>query len=300
MRYFNTTLVSVRQSWKIDQLQLQLHFNTTLVSVRQRLNNREFIKIKYFNTTLVSVRPGTASSSRMVRPISIQHLFRFDVLNLVKRCFLTNISIQHLFRFDKVVYKEAPAAAPFQYNTCFGSTSSLSRSSSTNSISIQHLFRFDLKELKNRPAPKPFQYNTCFGSTRCYQDQETLNEQFQYNTCFGSTLKSIGRSYKKEHFNTTLVSVRPLFLFLKFKVYRISIQHLFRFDNTRSNRTVSYSSFQYNTCFGSTSFPIEIKLFFLLFQYNTCFGSTHIKPVVNVMIVEFQYNTCFGSTVKCV
>ena len=146
---FNTTLVSVRlfkiaiKCLKYCQISIQHLFRFDSKNFRQMDKNR------YFNTTLVSVRlfgwflcscqcfisiqhlfrfDSYLKGFRVVYDvISIQHLFRFDVKMLDKRIKLTSISIQHLFRFDKEKKSWLSLSAPFQYNTCFGSTAHIAR-----------------------------------------------------------------------------------------------------------------------------------------------------------------------------
>ncbi len=135
-----------------------------------------------FGSTILNVTRPTLNK------ISIQHLFRFDSVELSTITTATFISIQHLFRFDKTSVKRIEATTLFQYNTCFGSTNyltAINRSflkfqyntcfGSTNSsrifynkftfISIQHLFRFDDVSAGTPQETSSFQYNTCFGST---------------------------------------------------------------------------------------------------------------------------------------
>ena len=62
--------------------------------------------------------------------------------------------------------------------------------------------------------------------------------KFQYNICFGSTIKLLLDKYNRI----------------------ISIQHLFRFDETVFFEIKTLYKFQYNICFGSTQSQFKLKL----------------------------------------
>ena len=99
----------------------------------------------------------------------------------------------------------------------------------------------------------------------------------------------------------------------------ISIQHLFRFDVPNKNDILIELSFQYNTCFGSTSPTAPPKLTFHisiqhLFRFDLKLkGSATSSSIISIQHLFrfdsifvpffiknpwFQYNTCFGSTYK--
>ena len=75
-----------------------------------------------------------------------------------------------------------------------------------------------------------------------------------FNTTLVSVrpLSLLADDTNSSYFNTTLVSVRRRFLTSRSLVPTISIQHLFRFDTTNKLSSIVKNTFQYNTCFGST------------------------------------------------
>ena len=143
-------------------------------------------------------------------PISIQHLFRFDLViqGFVLECssnFNTTLVSVRLVGHTK------PALSIKDFNTTLVSVRL--KQSSEDMITIDG-----------------FQYNTCFGSTQQVNDMSVYSRGFQYNTCFGST------QFEQSNKGERLISIQHLFRFDNYRLgyakkHRyISIQHLFRFD----------------------------------------------------------------------
>ena len=164
------------------------YFNTTLVSVRPGIFASFGLGKTNFNTTLVSVR--------LVNGKCVDNCSKFQYNTCFgSTCFKTNekiiciwISIQHLFRFDKSANVKPLQYYGFQYNTCFGSTVSVK-------MYWPFMWWFQYNTcfgstqliLEAGGYVVRFQYNTCFGSTLQPYFKIIYEKWFQYNTCFGST-----------------------------------------------------------------------------------------------------------------
>ena len=81
--------------------------------------------------------------------------------------FITYISIQHLFRFDLVKSLSLASNMKFQYNICFGSTL-LSKPLEMPTEEFQYNICFGSTKVNlfKYCSIVSFQYNICFGSTK--------------------------------------------------------------------------------------------------------------------------------------
>ena len=226
-----------------------------------------------FNTTFVSVRHANKNREKSI--FGFQYNICFGSTAFQKRAKWKN--------------------AGFQYNICFGSTAKMYilkteyYNFNTTFVSVR-LILINLIMFLNWL----FQYNICFGSTTSRTITKKTGPRFQYNICFGSTLMSNGISIRGKYFNTTFVSVRHFFNWYRWGHYfKISIQHLFRFDFLQLVFFYLGLWFQYNICFGSTNSCKTSINFVYLFQYNICFGSTTLHIFQTSRYIDF--NTTFVS-----
>ena len=100
-----------------------------------------------FNTTIVSVEPLVGNACEGAEKVSIQPLFRWNPILMLKKNKLKVVSIQPLFRWNvRIRGTRKTLDFMFQYNHCFGGTSIPSISSSKSTVSIQPLFRWNFKK----------------------------------------------------------------------------------------------------------------------------------------------------------
>ena len=119
----------------------------------------------------------------------------------------------------------------------------------------------------------------------------SIQHLYRFKTMRGYT------AMQEYSFNTTLVSVQVVlklndlqFIFC-FNTTLVSVQ-----EDSVAFASMDNTSFQYNTCIGSSIYTHPLCNFFIVFQYNTCIGSRKALENVKENPKEFQYNTCIGSS----
>ena len=163
-----------------------------------------------FNTTFVHVEHSCSSDRRILRWISIQHLYMWSKMMRDTEITELLISIQHLYMWSDISYDEAYAAHRFQYNICTCGASLKMKYIATLSgfqynictcgalfllVLFLILLHFNTTFVHVEPVPTP-DYTNFYA--------------FQYNICTcGATLK-ICFALLSSNFNTTFVHVEHI------------------------------------------------------------------------------------------
>ena len=158
----------------------------------------------------------------------------------------------------------------------------------TTIVSVRDSFLRSLNSLLNS-----FQYNDCVGSSSRRNYPWDVASWFQYNDCVGSRKMKRILTTDKQHFNTTIVSVR-----VHFEMGSILKSRLFQYNDCVGSRDPSLADsiktfkFQYNDCVGSSSrrnYPWDVASWF---QYNDCVGSSLLSSSLFILLLISIQRLC--------
>ena len=147
---------------------------------------------------------------------------------------------------------------------------------------------------------------------------DTYQFQFQYIQCYGSSPYVIKQDCLSHHFNTSNVMVLLIFLSSYLSHAKISIHPMLWFFKRKVTIELTFVSFQYIQCYGSSCF---LKLYIgTNHNFNTSnvmvllmkgcknksmhfnFNTSNVMVlqsefgVIRMLLTEFQYIQCYGSS----
>ena len=152
--------------WLLQIQTIHPCFNTTVVSVelKKSHNFKSDTKAFQYNCCFGGI-VCFYSKSLFFLLVSIQLLFRWNLIYFCNYIFNRTVSIQLLFRWNFANgYPMVLTGFAFQYNCCFGGIARI----------YKYLY---CKAL--------FQYNCCFGGIMLVIGENNSLIKFQYNCCFG-------------------------------------------------------------------------------------------------------------------
>ena len=192
-----------------------------------------------------------------------------------------------------MIYKEK-YLKKFQYNTCFGSTNNAFDYFITIPYFNTTLVSVRLTPFANRPALL-LNFNTTLVSVRLHHTHGKSRRRvisIQHLFRFDRSGSNTDRGYIQ-------ISIQHLFRFDEFfttapiRFCQISIQHLFRFDLDDIDTKLKDMIFQYNTCFGSTTF-LSLSLN-LQSNFNTTLVSVRLSDLLFGKYLSIYFNTTLVS-----
>ena len=155
------------------------------------------------------------------------------------------------------------------------------------------MLRFIQENRKNLPETGQFQYIPCYGLSPKVQQYIDRVESFQYIPCYGLSALGAGLREPPLYFNTSHVTVYPLWAPGYESRRFISIHPMLRFIKQKRQKNSDHPIFQYIPCYG-------LSLTFLdstpnMFHFNTSHVTVYLAPKVPHSADNgFQYIPCYG------